>query len=59
MLKGYKAASHWSCREALAGFGASPTDARMVRDRNRITGQRGFPEPWSWAATSGFRSRVA
>lgn len=38
LLKGYKATSHWSCREALAGFGAIPTDARVVRDRNRITG---------------------
>lgn len=38
LLRGYKATSHWSCREALAGFGAIPTDARVVRDRNRITG---------------------
>lgn len=38
LLKGYKATSHWSCREALAGFGAIPTKARVVRDRNRITG---------------------
>lgn len=38
LLKGYKATSHWSCREALSGFGAIPTDARVVRDRNRITG---------------------
>ncbi|WP_437881218.1 DJ-1/PfpI family protein [Pseudomonas sp. LRF_L74] len=38
LLKGYKATSHWSCRAALAGFGALPTDARVVRDRNRITG---------------------
>jgi cyclohexyl-isocyanide hydratase len=38
LLKGYKATSHWSCRDALAGFGAVPTDARVVRDRNRITG---------------------
>jgi putative intracellular protease/amidase len=38
LLKGYKATSHWSCREALAGFGAIPTEARVVRDRNRITG---------------------
>ncbi|WP_346015245.1 hypothetical protein [Pseudomonas sp. MWU16-30317] len=28
----------WSCRDALAGFGAIPTNARVVRDRNRITG---------------------
>lgn len=38
LLKGYRATSHWSCREALAGFGAIPTEARVVRDRNRITG---------------------
>ncbi|MGH8810431.1 MAG: DJ-1/PfpI family protein [Advenella sp.] len=38
LLKGYKATSHWSCRQALAGFGAIPTEARVVRDRNRITG---------------------
>lgn len=38
LLDGYKATSHWSCRDALAGFGAIPTDARVVRDRNRITG---------------------
>lgn len=38
LLKGFKATSHWSCRDALAGFGAVPTEARVVRDRNRITG---------------------
>lgn len=38
LLTGYRATSHWSCRQALAGFGAIPTDARVVRDRNRITG---------------------
>jgi putative intracellular protease/amidase len=38
LLKGYKATSHWSVRHVLAGFGAIPTDARVVRDRNRITG---------------------
>ena len=38
LLKGYKATSHWSVRDVLAGFGAIPTDARVVRDRNRITG---------------------
>ncbi len=38
LLKGYKATSHWCCRDALAGFGATPTDERVVRDRNRITG---------------------
>lgn len=38
LLKGYKATSHWACRDALAGFGAIATEARVVRDRNRITG---------------------
>ncbi len=38
LLKGYKATSHWACRDALSGFGAIPTDARVVRDRNRVTG---------------------
>jgi len=38
LLKGYKATSHWSVRHVLAGFGAIPTDARVVRDRNRVTG---------------------
>jgi len=35
LLKGYKATSHWSVRHVLSGFGAIPTDARVVRDRNR------------------------
>ncbi len=38
LLKGYRATSHWSCRNVLAGFGAISTDARVVRDRNRFTG---------------------
>jgi cyclohexyl-isocyanide hydratase len=38
LLKGYNATSHWSVRHVLSGFGAVPTDARVVRDRNRITG---------------------
>lgn len=38
LLQGYRATSHWSVRDVLAGFGAIPTDARVVRDRNRITG---------------------
>jgi cyclohexyl-isocyanide hydratase len=38
LLKGYKATSHWAAREALSDFGAIPTDARVVIDRNRITG---------------------
>ncbi len=38
LLKGYKATSHWACRDALALFGATPTADRVVTDRNRITG---------------------
>ncbi len=38
LLKGYKATSHWCCRDALAGFGAIPVAERVVQDRNRITG---------------------
>lgn len=38
LLKGYRATAHWSVREVLADFGAVPVDARVVRDRNRITG---------------------
>jgi cyclohexyl-isocyanide hydratase len=38
LLKGYQATSHWAAREALSGFGAEPVDARVVVDRNRITG---------------------
>ena len=38
LLKGYKATSHWALRDTLASFGAEPVDARVVVDRNRITG---------------------
>jgi cyclohexyl-isocyanide hydratase len=38
LLKGYKATSHWAARDGLTAFGAIPTDARVVVDRNRITG---------------------
>ncbi|MBR0896733.1 DJ-1/PfpI family protein [Bradyrhizobium tropiciagri] len=38
LLKGYKAASYWYTREHLSLFGAVPTDARYVVDRNRATG---------------------
>ncbi len=38
LLKGYKATSHWAAREVLRDFGAEPVDARVVVDRNRITG---------------------
>ena len=38
LLKGYRAATHWSAMEALALFGATPTRTRVCIDRNRITG---------------------
>ena len=38
LLKGYRATSHWSTRPLLTRFGAIPTDERVVRDRNRVTG---------------------
>ncbi|HEY6299550.1 MAG TPA: DJ-1/PfpI family protein [Candidatus Binatus sp.] len=38
LLKGYKATSHWAARDGLTAFGAEPIDARVVVDRNRITG---------------------
>jgi putative intracellular protease/amidase len=38
LLKGYKATSHWACRDALALFGATPVAARVVTDRNRVSG---------------------
>lgn len=38
LLKGYRAASHWNYREHLAAFGAIADEARVVHDRNRVTG---------------------
>ncbi len=38
LLRGYKATSHWAARDSLPLFGAIPVDARVVEDRNRITG---------------------
>lgn len=38
LLKGYQATSHWAARDSLKDFGATPVDARIVKDRNRITG---------------------
>jgi cyclohexyl-isocyanide hydratase len=38
LLRGYRAASHWMSLEFLAAFGAIPDSARVVVDRNRITG---------------------
>jgi putative intracellular protease/amidase len=38
LLRGYKATSHWVTRDILKDLGAEPVDARVVKDRNRITG---------------------
>lgn len=38
LLTGYRATGHWVAREVLADFGAIPVNARVVRDRNRMTG---------------------
>ena len=38
LLKGYKATCHWSSIDQLALLGCQPVRARVVRDRNRITG---------------------
>lgn len=38
LLRGYKATTHWSTRHILAALGAESVQARVVVDRNRITG---------------------
>src|SRR5262249_59265382 len=38
LLRGYRATTHWLSMDLLAEFGATPVEARVVRDRNRITG---------------------
>lgn len=38
LLKGYKATSHWAALPLLPALGAEPVEARVVRDRNRLTG---------------------
>ena len=38
LLKGYRAATHWSAMDYLAPFGAIPTRTRVCVDRNRVTG---------------------
>lgn len=38
LLRGYRAACHWMSREQLELLGAIPDEARVVQDRNRITG---------------------
>ncbi|HEX7849445.1 MAG TPA: DJ-1/PfpI family protein [Sphingomonas sp.] len=38
LLKGYRAATHWSWRDYLAMFGAEMAPERVAVDRNRVTG---------------------
>jgi len=38
LLKGYRAATHWTAMEFLSSFGAIPTRTRVCVDRNRVTG---------------------
>jgi cyclohexyl-isocyanide hydratase len=38
LLKGYRAATHWTAMEFLSSFGAIPTRTRVCIDRNRVTG---------------------
>ena len=38
LLRGYRATTHWLSLELLSELGAAPVQARVVRDRNRITG---------------------
>jgi cyclohexyl-isocyanide hydratase len=38
LLKGYRAATHWSAMDHLSPFGAIPTKTRVCVDRNRVTG---------------------
>ena len=38
LLQGYQATTHWAVHDRLAQFGARPVNARVVTDRNRISG---------------------
>ena len=38
LLKGYRAATHWTAMDFLKEFGAIPTHTRVCVDRNRVTG---------------------
>jgi cyclohexyl-isocyanide hydratase len=38
LIAGYKSACHWMWRHYLPQFGAEPVAARVVRDRNRLSG---------------------
>jgi cyclohexyl-isocyanide hydratase len=38
LLKGYRAATHWTAMDFLKPFGAIPAKTRVCVDRNRVTG---------------------
>jgi cyclohexyl-isocyanide hydratase len=38
LLRGYRAATHWTAMDNLSAFGAAPTRTRVCIDRNRVTG---------------------
>jgi cyclohexyl-isocyanide hydratase len=38
LIEGYDSACHWMWRDMLPMFGAKPVNARVVKDRNRISG---------------------
>jgi len=38
LLRGYRAATHWTAMDLLARFGATPAKTRVCVDRNRVTG---------------------
>jgi len=38
LLRGYRAATHWTAMEFLESFGAMPANTRVCVDRNRVTG---------------------
>jgi cyclohexyl-isocyanide hydratase len=38
LIDGYRATTHWALHDALSQFGAQPVKARVVTDRNRISG---------------------
>ena len=37
-MQGYDATTHWAMHDMLSNFGARPVKARVVIDRNRISG---------------------
>jgi cyclohexyl-isocyanide hydratase len=38
LLRGYRAATHWTAMDMLPAFGAIPEKTRVCVDRNRVTG---------------------